>query len=76
MTGSSMERLSVGTKKLDVESKLMEIIRRNPYIAEPWLMLGQEYFHRREFARAYFCSVKGILKLLQLGTAWDKRYSF
>ena len=64
------------TTAFDQVERLKEIIRLNPYIGEPWLLLGDEYFRRRDFSKAYFCSVKAILKFIQMGTAWDKRYSF
>ena len=60
----------------DPIERLKDIIRLNPYIGEPWLLMGEELFRRREFSKAYFCSVKAILKFVQMGTAWDKRYSF
>ena len=52
------------------------VIKENTFIGEPWLLLGERYFNKKEYASAYFCSIKAIIKFMQLGTAWDKRYSF
>ena len=52
------------------------VIELNPFLGEPWLLLGQMHFARREFAKAYFCANTALLKMLQLGTCWDKRFSY
>ncbi|CAD7928576.1 unnamed protein product [Amoebophrya sp. A120] len=58
------------------ENKLLQVIDLNPFLAEPWLLLGQELYRRGQFPAAFFASGTAIQKFLQMGTAYVKTFSY
>lgn len=55
---------------------LQESIARNPFIAEPEVMLGQLLFRRGDLTGAGEHSARALRKMYALGSAWDKRLSY
>ena len=52
------------------------LIYRTSFIGEPWLLLAELFFDEGSFTEAYICANKSVLRFLQLGTAFDKRFPF
>ena len=52
---------------------LRAAIAKNPFIAEPHLLLAQIHFRNGRYAATVEHCTAGLRKLYALGTAWDKR---
>jgi hypothetical protein len=58
------------------EELLLEAIARNPFIAEPEVLLAQLYFRGGDMGAAAEHSARALEKFVALGSAWDKRLPF
>eukprot|EP00397_Hematodinium_sp_SG-2012_P015502 GEMP01015787.1.p1 GENE.GEMP01015787.1~~GEMP01015787.1.p1 ORF type:complete len:788 (-),score=145.49 GEMP01015787.1:470-2833(-) len=56
--------------------KLRAVVALNPYIGEPEVVLAQIAIRGRDFTQALTHAAEGRRKILALGTAWDKRYTY
>ncbi|CAL9063935.1 uncharacterized protein LOC103985179 [Musa acuminata AAA Group] len=59
-----------------VEGLLGESIRRNPFVGEPHLVLGQVYMNQGKYEEAEAAAGKGLRLMLEWGSSWDKRMSW
>ncbi|KAJ6846065.1 uncharacterized protein M6B38_278480 [Iris pallida] len=59
-----------------VEGLLRESIGRNPYVGEPYVVLGQVYLGMRRYEEAERAAEEGVRLLLEWGSGWDKRVSW
>ncbi|CAL1363164.1 unnamed protein product [Linum trigynum] len=63
-------------KNDDAEKLLVESLEKNPFLGDPYLVLGQVYLGRGKFEAAERAAAEGLELLLQWGTPWDKRVSW
>ncbi|ONK56642.1 uncharacterized protein A4U43_C10F11140 [Asparagus officinalis] len=59
-----------------VEELLLECCKKNPYVGEPHLVLGQVYIGEERFEEAEKEAEVGVRLLLEWGSPWDKRMSW
>ena len=72
------EAVCEGSKKgLDwAEELLGRSIEKNPFVGEPYVVLGQIYLTNGRFEEAERAAEKGLRHLLEWGSPWDKRMSW
>ncbi|KAK3422037.1 hypothetical protein EUGRSUZ_G02595 [Eucalyptus grandis] len=59
-----------------VERRLRESIKKNPFIGEPRVVLGQLCLGKGRYEEAEMEAEAGLRLLLEWGTPWDKRMSW
>lgn len=60
----------------DAEKLLLGSIEKNPFVGEPYVLLGQVYLTQGRFEEAEKVVEKGLTLLLEWGSPWDKRTSW
>ncbi|XP_057527421.1 uncharacterized protein LOC130806387 [Amaranthus tricolor] len=68
------EHGKIGLEK--TEELLKECIKKNPFVGEPHVVLGQLYSGKGRFEDAEREAEKGLILLLEWGSPWDKRMSW
>ncbi|KAL8160134.1 hypothetical protein V2J09_001671 [Rumex salicifolius] len=58
------------------EELLLTSIRKNPFVGEPYVVLGQVYLSRGLYEEGQKAAETGLRMLLEWGSPWDKRMSW
>lgn len=58
------------------EELLLKSIEKNPFVGEARVVLGQLYLGKGRFEEAETEALKGLARLLEWGSPWDKRMSW
>ncbi|XP_042479983.1 uncharacterized protein LOC122060937 [Macadamia integrifolia] len=59
-----------------VEELLKSCIKKNPFVGEPHVVLGQVYLVKGRYEEAEREAEKGLMLMLEWGSPWDKRMSW
>ncbi|WCJ38970.1 hypothetical protein M5689_019997 [Euphorbia peplus] len=60
----------------EAEGLMLKSIEKNPYVGEPYVVLGQIYLAKGQFEEAERAAEKGVALILEWGSPWDKRMSW
>lgn len=58
------------------EELLRRCVAKNPFVGEPYVVLGQVYLNRGMYEEAEKVAQKGLTLMLEWGSSWDKRMSW
>ncbi|KAB2624021.1 hypothetical protein D8674_015681 [Pyrus ussuriensis x Pyrus communis] len=58
------------------EELLLRCVKKNPFIGEPHVVLGQVYLTEARFEEAEREAERGLTLMLEWGSAWDKRMTW
>ncbi|KAH6809790.1 E3 ubiquitin-protein ligase [Perilla frutescens var. frutescens] len=65
-----------GAAKERAEEMLVESVRKNPFVGESYVVLGQIYLGKGEFEEAEKAAARGLRLLVEWGSPWDKRMTW